>query len=729
MQASTSMRVVLCCLASMAASVAATPPGDAPPKARIEVVTDRYFGETVEDPYRWMEDLSAKETKDWIKAQADYAAKQLEALPHRGKLLKRLEEVSTASTRVSGIRKFGARWFYLRQAPDEQEPRLYVRDGLDGAERLLVDPSKVADDGQRYSIAGWNASHDGKYVSYQIAPGGSEQAELRVIEVASGKDQGVRIPRTNFGPGDWLPDGRSFVYPQFPETAASAPASEKYQKIRAYLHRLGEPHDKDRAVFGYGLDPSIPDGIDMIWTVEAEPQWNGQALAVMNTGVSPAKAWWIAPRAELDNEHPKWRPLVALSDDVSDVALHDGKLYALTSKGASRYRIVRTDLDKPDLAKAKEVFPETRAVIVRMAAQRDALYVNTLEAGTYALWRVDYESGKRTKVALPYPASVVFREQEAGGSGVNAILVSWTKPSANFMLDAKTGKLEPTGLVPPHPVPMDGIEFSNVEATSHDGTKIPMVIIHRKGLVRNGRNPTLMNGYGAYGIENISPFYHTEVLPWVEHGGVYVWTGIRGGGEYGEAWHLAGYKSTKPNTWKDFIACADYLVAQKYTSSEYLGIEGGSAGGILMSNAITERPDLFRAAIISVGMTNTLRAETTANGQPNIPEFGSVATEAGYRALRAMDGYHKVRDGVAYPAVLLTTGINDPRVDAWNSAKMAARLQAATSSGRPVLLRIDYDAGHGQGSTRAQRNALRADQYAFLLHHLGRAEKPPAAAD
>jgi prolyl oligopeptidase len=280
------------------------------------------------------------------------------------------------------------------------------------------------------------------------------------------------------------------------------------------------------------------------------------------------------------------------------------------------------------------------------------------------------------------------------------------------------GTAKPTNLIPPSPIDMSGIEFVNSKAKSHDGTMIPLVIIYKKGLKRDGRAPVLMSGYGAYGVENTSPIFDTNALPWLERGGVFVWTGVRGGGEYGEEWHRAGFQKTKPNTWKDFIACAEYLIAEKYTSPAHLSIRGASAGGILISNAIAERPELFGAAINRVGLNNILRFETTSNGIPNIPEFGSFKTEEGFKNLLAMDGYHKIKDGVKYPAVLLTTGINDPRVDPWMSAKMAARLQAATSSGKPVLLRVDYDAGHGFGSTKEQRNKQLADEFSFLFRQL-----------
>jgi len=344
--------------------------------------------------------------------------------------------------------------------------------------------------------------------------------------------------------------------------------------------------------------------------------------------------------------------------------------------------------------------------------------VQTLDGGTRKIYRVDYKTKKAEPLRLPYEGSASIVGTYPDVDGVYFNLDSWTKSSANFLYDPKTRTATDTRLVPPIGIDMSSLEFVNAKARSHDGVMIPLVIIYKKGLKRNGTNPVLMRGYGAYGIENTSPYFASGSLPWLNRGGIVAITGIRGGGEYGEEWHLAGKGATKSNTWKDFIACAEYLIAEKYTSPAHLGIIGGSAGGILISNSITERPELFGAAISAVGLNNALRAETTSNGVPNIPEFGTFKTEEGFKALLAMDGYHKVKDGVKYPAVMLTHGINDPRVEPWMSAKMAARLQAATASGKPVLLRVDYDAGHGIGSTKKQRNEENADVYAFLFQQL-----------
>lgn len=717
--------IVACASAAFAVyATTATPSADhagapvadpvGPPVARVAVVTDTYHGTRVDDPYRWMEDQKSPEFVAWMRGQADWSSARLAALPERAAILARLEEVTTAVEAVNDIRYRGDRVFYLRRGKDEQEASLFVRDTPTGPERRLVDPNAGVAGDTHWSIADWMPSPDGTRVAYQIAAGGSEQTELRVIDVADGKDAGLRIPRSNFSNGGaWLPDGSGLFYAQFPEAAPGAPPSAKFQKIRAYLHRFGAD-GPDKAVFGYEVDPAIPDGIDMEWYVSTPADWNGLALARMRTGVSPEKAWWVAPVDTLDDERVPWRAIVPMSAMVSAIDVHDGQLYAVTSTGAPRYRLVRTPLANPDFATAAEVFPQTDAVIIDLVAQEDALYVQTLDTGTYRLWRVDYATGERTPVATPFPGSYGWGEQAAGSSGLSMVGTSWNAPRTHFRVDA-AGVATPTGLIPPHPVSLSEVAFVDAEATSHDGTKVPLVIVHRRGHVRDGKAPTIVNAYGAYGIENTSPFYDTRMLPWIERGGVYVWAGVRGGGEHGDAWHRAGQKATKPNTWKDAIAVAEYLVAEGWTAPAHLAVHGGSAGGILVSNAITERPDLFRAALLSVGMTNAIRSETTANGLPNVPEFGSVADEAGFRALLAMDGYQKVKDGTAYPAVLLDTGINDPRVEPWMSAKMAARLQAATTSGRPVWLRVDYDAGHGIGSTRLQRNQLIADQFAFVL--------------
>lgn len=687
------------------------------PKARIDNVVDVYHGVKVTDPYRWLEDVKSAEVQQWMKAQAEHTKSVLQSLPLRDTLLKRLVEVSSASAQVNRIQPRGNRYFYQRRAPDEQDFKLYVRDLRTGKERMLIDPARMISDGRRYSIHNWSVSQDGAKVTYNLSAAGSEQAHLRVLDVATGKDAGLVIERTNFDSGSWLADGRSFFYNRFPPAADNAPQHEKYQKMRAYLHRLGSNPENDRPVFGYGLNPDIEDGIDLIWSVETRRGWNF-ALATRQTGVSPEIEAFVAPLDALDQVPVPWRRLTSFEDKVAELDINGDELYLRTFKESPRYKIIRTSLAKPDLVRATEVVPQGAGVLTQFAARRDALYVTTLDGGNYRIDRVDYRSNKATPIELPFAGAATQAANDLNTPGIHFSLSSWTAQRAHFRYDPAKRLAVPTGLIPKSSVDMSDMTFVNARARSHDGVMVPLVIIHKKGLVRDGRNPVILNGYGAYGIENTSPVFDPRALPWLERGGVYVWAGIRGGGEFGDAWHRAGFQATKPNSWKDMIACAEYLIAEGYTAPAHLGIIGASAGGLVISNSLAERPDLFGAAVSQVGMSNALRAETTANGLPNVPEFGSYQTEAGFKSLLAMDGYLKIRDGVKYPATMLTHGVNDARVEVWFSTKMAARLQAAGGSGSVVLLRLDYDAGHGAGTTREQQNAELADIYAFMFANL-----------
>jgi len=688
-----------------------------PPKAPVHEVTDTYFGQKIVDPYRWMEDSKNADFVAWMKAQADYTRNHLDRLPMRADLLKRLEELSDTGVRVSGVQRAGGYYFYYRVAPGENDRRLYVREGFKGAERLLLDPDKLSEPGKRYSIDSYNPSFDGKYVSYTISVGGSENGEMRVIETASGKDLGERIDRARFGAGAWLPDNHSFVYNRLQKLGDGAPATELYQKSRVYLHTLGTSPDRDVAVFGYEVNPAIKMETTPL-PFAYVPIGSKYVIAIVNSGVSPNSEYYFTTVDKLAQTPIPWRKFVSLDDEVANLDLRGDDVYLLTYKNTPRYKIVHINLAQPDITKANTIFPASEAVVTGVGAAKDAVYVQTLDGGAGKLWRVDYKGGAPQLIKLPYEGTANLGWTDTLTEGLLFGLTSWTKSAAYFAYNPATQKATDTTLIPPIPIDMSSIDAVSVKAKSYDGTLVPLVILSKKELKRDGTNPTLMIGYGAYGIVNTEPFFASGYLPWLERGGILAFAGVRGGGEYGEEWHLAGKEKTKPNTWKDFIACAEYLIKEKYTSAAHLAGEGGSAGGILIGNSIAERPDLFGAAVDAVGVNDAVRAETTSNGVPNIPEFGSTKTEEGFKALLEMDAYLKIKDGAKYPAVLLVTGINDPRVEPWMSAKMAARLQTATTSGKPVLLRVDYDAGHGFGSTKRQRNEQNADIYAFLFDQL-----------
>jgi len=688
------------------------------PKAESHEVTDEYFGQKIVDPYRWMEDQKSAEMTAWMKGQSDYTRSYLDRLPARAELLKRISELNDAGVRVSGIRRAGNLYFYYRLAPGDNDQKLYVRESLTGTERVLVDPEKLSSPAKRYSISDYTPSFDGRLVAYTISVGGSENGEMRVIETATGRDLGERIDRARFGAGSWMPDGKSFLYNRLQKLPDGAPSTEMYQKSRVYWHILGADPNTDRPVFGYGVNPNIK--------METAPlpfafvlRGSNYVFATVNSGVSPNSDFYIVPLSAMSQSVIPWRKIASLDDDIANLDIHGDDLYLLTYKNTPRYKVIHVNLADPDLSKAETVFTAGEAVVTNIGVAKDALYVQTLDGGTSRVWRVDYKGSSAQPLPLPYEGSAYISFTDQENDGLLFDLNSWTRSPADFSYDPKTSTAVDTKLVPPIPVDMSSVDVSTVRVKSFDGKMVPMVVLYKKGLKRDGSNPTLLNGYGAYGITNTEPSFSPALLAWLENGGVLAYAGVRGGGEYGEEWHLAGKGATKPNTWKDFIACAEYLVDQKYTSPSHLAGEGGSAGGILIGNAIATRPDLFAAAIDQVGDNNALRFETTANGVPNIPEFGSVKTEEGFKALLEMDAYNKIKPNTKYPAVLLTTGINDPRVEPWMSAKMAARMQAASTSGKPILLRVDYDAGHGGiGATKKQRGELRADIYAFLFQQL-----------
>ena len=700
-----------------------------PPIAPTTNVTDNYFGVTVSDPYRYMENLSDPAVAAWMKAQNDFTHSILDRIPGREKLLARIKQLDDAvAARVSDVRRLPHdRYFYLKRLPQDNNPKLYMREGLTGKETLLVDPENFTKTtGKPYAISYYETSWDGRHVAYGISASGSEDAVLHVLDTATGREVDKPIDRAQFDGIAWRPDGKSFFYNRLQKLEPGMPATERYQKSRMYLHALGADADQEQPVLGYENSPLVKMTPVDTPGITVTPN-SKYAVGVIEHGVRRELTLYVAPLASVGRPKTPWRKICDVDDDVTGFDVSRNGIFLLSHKRSSRFEVIKTSLAKPDLAAAETVLPASEAVVTGLAAARDAVYVRLRDGSISRLLRVPFR-GKTEQVALPFDGSVHLVATDSRLDGTLLELATWTRAGQIYAYDSRAKKITNTGLQPlgPFDAPPN-LESVEVKARSYDGTVIPLSIVHQRGIKLDGTNPTLLSGYGAYGISR-DPSFDPRLLAWCEQGGVYAVAHVRGGGEYGEDWYKAGYKQTKPNTWKDFIACGEYLIENKYTSPQKLGGIGGSAGGILIGRAITERPDLFGAAIAVVGCLDTLRMETTPNGVPNVPEFGSVKTEAGFRALYEMSSYDHVKDGTKYPAVLLTTGINDPRVEPWQSAKMAARLQAATASGKPILLRVDYEAGHGIGSTKKQNEELMADIWSFLLWQFGAPEfQPPGS--
>jgi prolyl oligopeptidase len=691
----------------------------APPAAPKREIADTYFGTVIADPYRWMEQPTATnpEFLGWLKAQNAYTREVLDRLPQRAPLAARLAKLADVVTTVNDVSLAGARWFYLKLQPGEQTAKLYARETGSQRERLLLDPDTLPGRGDsHWAIDYISPSPDGRLVGYGASLGGSERTTLYLMDAATGRLLPDSISRAQFGAIAWTPDGRSFYYNRLSAAGDTNP-SQRYRNSAAYRHVVGSRVERDELVLGPGSSKTAaiaPDDFPLVFPIEGSPY----VFAWVGHGVKNEVTIYAVRSSEFRGAATAWRKLVDVDDAVTAAEYHGSDVYLLSHKDAPRFKVLRIRADAPDLSRAEVVVPEGKAVLTRLAAASDALYVQELEAGLGRLRRVPFGGKGSQRLALPGDGAIAALAVERRRPGVVFPIESWTRSRLWYRYDPSDGRVRDTRLLTPAAVDVSGYESAEVGVPSDDGTLVPLSIVHRKGVALDGSHPALLIGYGAYGV-TLDPFFSPLLtLGWLEQGGVMAVAHVRGGGEYGEEWHLAGKEATKPNTWKDFIACAEYLIKQGYTSADHLAGSGTSAGGILIGRAMTERPDLFRAAVPRVGVMNALRVEHEPGGPANIPEFGTTKTEAGFRALQEMDAVEHVRPGVRYPATLLTAGVHDSRVEAWQPAKMAAVLQERSASGYPVLLRVGFDAGHGMGLTKQQRVEEMADTYAFLLWQL-----------
>lgn len=694
---------------------------DAPPVAPVRPVIDSYFGTDVVDNYRYMEDLNNPEVRAWMKAQADHTRATLDALPGRGALLERIHALSNSDVRRGDFLRRGERYFYQVSEPGTQQPRLYYRDGLKGEEHLLIDPSALGRGTNTHlSVDYYMPSNDGRMLAYGVSSGGSEDSTLHVMEVETGKPLSEVIDRTGGSIISWRPDNRSFFYMRYLSPTTRTAASETLYNARTYLHKLGEHRDGegDVAVFGRGVskEVDVPEGEGTYVIASLNSNY---ALAVANHNMDEnPSTLYVVPLSKIAGSHTPWRKVADVQDGVVDFGLHGDQLFYLSQKDASHRRLLTVSLTNPDLTRSRVVIDAGRPVLTGFAMAREGLYLREREGAVSRLLLVPYDGTTPRAVPLPFEGNLYDATADERASGVLFNMQSWVHAPALINYDPIANTSSDTGLIPQSKIDASRLESKEVFATSYDGTQVPLSIIHKKDMALDGSHPTILQGYGSYGISNESYFSKLNIA-WIERGGVIAIAHVRGGGENGEDWHRAGQMRTKPNTILDFIACGQYLVDQHYTSPKMMAASGSSAGGIAVGGAFTWRPDLFGVVLDQVGISDTLRIETEPNGPPNIVEFGSTKSEDGFHSLYAMSAYAHVRDGTKYPAIIFVTGANDPRVAPWHMAKMTARVRAATSSDRPVLLRIDYDAGHGNGSTRSQHELEWADLWSFALWQMG----------
>jgi prolyl oligopeptidase len=685
-----------------------------PPVARVEPVTEVLHGVSVTDPYRWMENPDDPDWLPFAHGQTDYTRRQIDALPGRPALAARIRGLSRDAAALGQVQVAGDLVFSLLRPAGAETARLMVRKGWSGADRLLLDPGGSAQGGAPRAISFWIASPDGRHVAVGLADAGSEQATLRVLETASGRMLADSFDRCDYADPSWLPDGSGFFFTRLRPDAV--PGSDTYyDRPSAWLHRLGAPPDAALRVAAKGLDPAMPlDDLDFP-VVLVHPD-AGLVTCWTNIGVDPNLSLFVAALDGVVAGRPVWRTACRPGDEIGNYTIRRERLYLMSHKGAPRSRLLSTSAADPSLATAKLALAESELVLRGVLPARDGVYVEAIEGGRSVILRLDPQD-RVERVALPFEGMTWGLTSDAERDGLDFFLENPVRPRVCCHLGADL-KVEPTALTPPSPVDPRSYRAQRVLVTARDGTAVPLSIYWREGVRRDGSAPLILNAYGAYGVPTDLKFSPYNAA-WLDLGGVVAWAHVRGGGDFGESWHLAGKRATKPNSWHDAIDCAEWLIAQRWTSNRKLAVQGVSAGGIVVGRFLTERPDLAAVAISKVGSVNVLRLEFTPSGPGNAPEFGSLADPDGFKALLEMDALQHVRDGVAYPAVLLTAGANDPRVPVWAAAKFAARLQAATASSRPVLLRVAFDAGHGIGSSRSQVDEETADIFAFILWQTG----------
>ena len=734
---------VLAAFACLAAAAAPLPP---PPETAAEPTLESFHGRFVADPYRWLEDTDAPATRDWFAEQNAYARSLLDAMPGRASLRAEIAALMSAGEDVRNVQRAGDRVFALRREAGAPRHRLVMRVGTEGAERVVLDPSRFASAPGSAVIDYYAPAPSGRLVAVAVSLDGSEASTVHVVDVDRGDVVGPPIPRADFGALAWRFDSAVLYYRQ---SRALGPDADPAATYRDASVRMREFRDgaagADVAVFGRTVGPGLPIAPDDVPEVFVSPV-SSWALGIVRHGVAREVTVYAAPLTVLRGPDTPWRKVVDRAQGVEDVDLRGEWLYLRTSEDAPRYRLLRWSLRSAQRYRsgdAEVVLAQGERRISAFRVAKDALYVHENDAGAARLTRLEFNvrllasppprRGKGTAppalpkasgvarmadIALPFTGAIADLVVDPLHAGALVRLEGWAEPAGYFTVAPVSGTVTRTGLVAGSPVAPADVVVTRTQATSHDGVSVPLTIVAPRALARAARAPVLIAAYGAYGIA-YEPVFRPWLRAWLERGGVYAVAHVRGGGEHGRDWHRAGQKAHKPNSWLDLVACAERLVAAEVAAPDRVFLQGGSAGAVAVVGAMEARPDLFRAVVSEVGFHDAIRGEVIATGPANVEEFGSVATPEGFAALAGMSAYANAVEGTAYPAVLLTAGFNDPRVPPWDPGKMAARLQAIGAgpggSALPVLLRTEMAGGHGHDATLEARIDTLTDMLAFLL--------------
>ena len=690
-----------------------------PPVTRAEPVTDLFHGAAVIDPYRWLEGAPGSEPTPvppdvaaWTDAQNAYTRQVIDALPGRAAIearLRTLIEVGTVT--APAIRR--NRYFFAKREGAQEQPVIYWREGSTGETRVLIDPVTI--DATGLTTVEWtSASHDGTLVAYGTYRSGDENTTLHVLNVDTGATLPFEIPDKTQAP-DWLPDGSGFVYQNLKN------AKDPYSG-QVLFHRMGTDRAKDDVLFRQ-FTKDENETLATTWGPFGSLSRDGRWLVLGYWVDTKSNDLWIVDFDRFRRTGRVEKTVVSVGEPgLAFGTVIDGTLYLQTTKGAPKGRVVAVDVAKPAPANWRDVVPERAdSVIESVSFAKGALAVTYLRNASNAIEVFNLVGTPVGAVKLPGIGAAAIRT-ELDRTEAYVTFTSFNYPTTIFRVDVAKPDADPELWERPA-VPIDPatVEVEQVWYPSKDGTNISMFLVHRKGLVKDGRTPTILSGYGGFNVSE-TPAFVSTLFQWFEAGGIYALPNLRGGGEYGDAWHEAGMLEKKQNVFDDFIAAAEWLIAEDYTNPSRLAISGGSNGGLLTGAAITQRPDLFRAAIVAVPLLDMLRYQDFLMAKYWVPEYGAATEPGQFRFLHEYSPYHRVKSGTKYPAVFLTAGEHDRRVHAMHARKMAARLQSATTADpaeQPVLLWVDREAGHGQGKPLRLKLQEATDMRTFVMWQLG----------
>jgi prolyl oligopeptidase len=674
------------------------------PEARRSDHVDTYFGEEVADPYRWLEDVDSPETLQWIEAENKLTFSYLDAIPQRDALRRRLTGLYNYE-RYSAPLQVSGRIFYAYNSGLQNQPVYYYQDGVDGPRQLLIDPNTFSPDGTA-AIDGFFPDPSGSLAAYSTAEAGSDWSTWKIRDVRSGEDLADTLQWTKLTSIAWMPDSRSFYYTRFPEPEAGAALTATNEQGKIYYHRLGDNQSQDMLVYERPDHPH--------WWLSADVTEDGRYLLVyLSEGGENNALYYL----DLEMAGAQMTPLVDRFDAAFHVIGNTGSLvYVFTNDQAPRGKVISIDLQQPDMPWRTVVQQETDTMETAILAGGKLVCSFLHDAHSTA--RIYGLDGRALRdIALPGLGHADWTHFSQEDKELFFTYSEFTHPPSIFRLDVASRE---TTLFRAAKLSFDPGQFATRQEfyRSQDGTRIPMFILSRKGVPMDGLNPTILYGYGGFNI-SLTPAFYPRVIAWLEMGGVFAFANLRGGAEYGEEWHLAGTRLRKQNVFDDFIAGAEYLVAQKVTSPSRLAIEGRSNGGLLVGAVLNQRPDLFGAALPGVGVMDMLRFQKFTVGQAWVADYGSSDNPEEYQALRKYSPLHNIKEGTKYPPTLIVTADHDDRVVPGHSFKYAAAMQHAQGGDAPVLIRIETRAGHGAGKPVTKMIDEVADEYSFLVDALG----------